>query len=217
MYSRKRPIEDDNTYPDTRLIDATKAGDVRLVQRLLLIEKVDPNCVNRYGHTPLIEAALGGQDAIAALLLKHGANPNYINNCENRRVTALLWAARRNRPNIVRLLLDAKANIDHTDQVGETALNDAIFSGHVEVVKILLASGANVFIKNRCGETALEFIAKKETMFAACCTYAQQLQVMRRQQSSRFFGVPGDIVGTIEKYVNNTLTCDMRRQLYVRK
>ena len=53
------------------------------------------------------------------------------------------------------MLLEAKANVESTDQDGFTPLTVAAYNGHPEVVKLLLEAKANVESKNRDGWTPL--------------------------------------------------------------
>ncbi len=68
---------------------------------------------------------------------------------------ALLNAAKDGYPTLVKLLLDAGANINHQDKDGQTALMWATLYEHTEVVKLLLDAGANVNHQNKDGQTVL--------------------------------------------------------------
>lgn len=72
-------------------------------------------------------------------LLKEGANPNTIN---VKRETALGIAARNGYAAVLKLLLDAGANLDSGS--GWSALRSSAIRGHVEVVRMLLKAGAKV-------------------------------------------------------------------------
>ena len=74
------------------------------------------------GDTPLGMAALSGCTAEARLLLEHGADPNL---CQNDGVSPLIYAAQAPGDaglGAAALLLDAKADIDHPNNNGQTAL-----------------------------------------------------------------------------------------------
>lgn len=55
----------------------------------------------------------------------------------------------------VRLLLDHKANVNHRNMHGISALNSAVASGNIETVKLLIAAGARLTVKDNYGYTAL--------------------------------------------------------------
>jgi ankyrin repeat protein len=57
--------------------------------------------------------------------------------------TALLRAARTGKPESLKILLDAGADLKATNKTGQTALHLAAASGNVEKVKFLLAAKAD--------------------------------------------------------------------------
>jgi len=67
---------------------------------------------------PLTEAAFKGNDAMVALLLRHGADPN---RSTSSNLTALLWAVQKCSHATVKALLDAGANPWHNSQVNSFA------------------------------------------------------------------------------------------------
>jgi ankyrin repeat protein len=74
--------------------------------------------------------------------------------------TALIAAAHLGHVEIVRTLIEAKAPLDHVNNLGWTALIEAVVLGsgdknHIDVVEALVKAGADVDIKDRQGSTAL--------------------------------------------------------------
>jgi len=69
--------------------------------------------------------------------------------------TPLMRAAIRRHKDIVQILLENGAKVDHQDEDGETALIKAAKSGRKGVVQILLENGANIDHTNNHGWTAL--------------------------------------------------------------
>ena len=59
---------------------------------------------------------------------------------------------------IVKVLLEAGANVNLEDNEGETPIYTAAWSEHLETVKLLIESGANVNHENNKGETVLSQI-----------------------------------------------------------
>ncbi len=98
------------------------------------------------------DAVYGGHSATVELLLDRGAN---IEAVDQRRRTALIYAAATCHSGIVQLLLDRGANIEAVDQYRRTALIQAAGSGHSETVQLLLDRGANIEAANQWGNTAL--------------------------------------------------------------
>lgn len=97
-------------------------------------------------------AAYGGAENAARLLLERGADAD---------TGALHAAAGRSRAGLVRLLLDAGADVDRREpDTGRTALHAAVAGTSPgdapEVVRILLAAGADVDATTNDGASALD-------------------------------------------------------------
>uniref|UniRef100_A0A5K3FI15 ANK_REP_REGION domain-containing protein n=1 Tax=Mesocestoides corti TaxID=53468 RepID=A0A5K3FI15_MESCO len=58
------------------------------------------------------------------------------------------WKSNIGKPEIVRILIEAKCNIDARDINENTALHHAAMSGHSDCVKALLSAGASVNVSN---------------------------------------------------------------------
>ena len=72
------------------------------------------------------------------------------------RYTPLILAAKKSRPDIIKLLLQAGADVNARNNIGQTALMYASEKGNLESVKLLLAYGADVNAKDKhSGQTAL--------------------------------------------------------------
>jgi ankyrin repeat protein len=111
------------------------------------------------GSTALYWAALHGRTSTVQLLLDAGANPSART---LRNSTPLEVAVGGKHPDVIRLLVDADAEIDvQSDDQGTSPLMIAASSGQTDVVRLLVSRGANPNLKNRAGQTAL-FSAVKE-------------------------------------------------------
>jgi len=162
---------------------AAKVGDLAGVQAEL-DKGVDVNVKDRFGFTPLREAAWYGHKEIAELLLDKGTDVNAKGGPVGR--TPLHEAALRGHKEIAELLIANGADVNAKDNYGATpldwaiddeiadlirnhggktgeewtALIDAAADGNIEVVKQLLAAGANVNAKNKWGGTPLHWAAR---------------------------------------------------------
>ena len=67
----------------------------------------------------------------------------------------LFTAARSNDVNLAKMLLNAKADVNQTDDKGYTPLILATYNDNFEVAQLLLKNGANMEIKDHSGRTAL--------------------------------------------------------------
>jgi len=103
--------------------------------------------------TALHFAVNSGYVEVAKYLLSKGANINAIE-CDN---TPLIIAARTNRLEIVRMLIDSGAAVDGLGSNGSTPLHHAAEQGHIEIVKLLIERGANINLTGGGNMTALHF------------------------------------------------------------
>jgi ankyrin repeat protein len=113
--------------------------------------------VDKYGNTPLINAAMLGSKSTTITLFKHGANINARNEEGD---TALIAATRRGLNGMVTTLIDIKADIDAGDNEGYTALMFAAIYNNKNIALTLIASGANIDAKNNFGRTARSYCKK---------------------------------------------------------
>lgn len=91
------------------------------------------------------------------MLLRYGANP------DSRTYKPILhMAVETDEQNLVKALLDYKANIDITDPAGNTALHHAVKAGGKEMVAFLLKQGANANIRNKDGMNVLDLSTDRE-------------------------------------------------------
>lgn len=107
-------------------------------------------------------AAIKARDAKqAAILLEHGANPNFVieyHSMPSQKTTApLLILAANHGPNaeIVLLLIKKGASPDAATNRGWTALHSAAVHGYTEIIEALLKAGIAINIQNNNGYTPL--------------------------------------------------------------
>ena len=112
--------------------DAAQAGDLGKVKALL---KGNPYLVfskDKYGETPLHQAALWGHQDVAELLLAIKAE---VNAKDNEGQTPLHWAAFGGDKAVAELLLASKAEVNAKDNHGKTALHWAASGGDKAVAE----------------------------------------------------------------------------------
>lgn len=104
----------------------------------------------------LYEAVLFQDVPKIKALLGQGADPNYR---ENDRAL-LAWAAQNGNLEVVKLLVDAKADVNSVDGIGHTPLIRAIETQQIEIVTYLLEKKADPNAKDREGQPVLVFAVK---------------------------------------------------------
>ena len=124
---------------------------LKAAQVLINWPKTDVNRLNAKGESPLMLAALKGQQDLVAQLIKRGADVNKTG------WTALHYAASSGQLAIISLLIEHSAYIDAESPNGTTPLMMAAMYGSPEAVKLLLQEGADPELKNQQGLTALQF------------------------------------------------------------
>jgi ankyrin repeat protein len=121
---------------------------------ILIAAGAGAKAANRYGATPLSEAAALGNANIMEALLKAGADPNTRDTSDGE--TVLMVTARSGNADAVRALLDHKADVNATETYrGQTALMWATAERHPEVVRLLLQHGADWKTMSSYRETRL--------------------------------------------------------------
>lgn len=128
------------------LSGAAAAGELDSVKALLRGGD-DPNEDLCFSYTPLASAAMWGHEDVVAVLLRNGARPR------SGGKTALLLS---DDPAVVKLLLQAGAEVDARNLNGDTPLHYAASLGRMEVMPLLLKAGADVNALDRNGHTALD-------------------------------------------------------------
>jgi len=154
-----------NKYGVTPLLQASRTGSAPIVQALLRAG-ADLKSAPGETETPLMAASYAGSAETVRLLVEAGVDVNATDTYQKQ--TALMWAATEGHLDVVKALLDAKADPNikaavttlterkHADHPsgGFTALMYAARNGHQDVAKALVAGGADPTLTNADGATA---------------------------------------------------------------
>ncbi|GIY63342.1 ankyrin repeat and KH domain-containing protein 1 [Caerostris darwini] len=143
LLNRGANKEHRNVSDYTPLSLAASGGYVNIIKLLLHNgAEINSRTGSKLGISPLMLAAMNGHVQAVKLLLDMGSDINA--QIETNRNTALTLACFQGRNEVVSLLLDRKANVEHRAKTGLTPLMEAASGGYVEVGKVLLDKGADV-------------------------------------------------------------------------
>ena len=116
-----------------------------------------PTPSTRNPSGPMSELVLAAQQGnvvkLKELLAVAGTNVNQVDPDTGR--TALHWAARENRGEIIGLLIEAKADVNAPDRTGKGPLTLAAETGSVDATRRLADAGASVTARDSIGGTPL--------------------------------------------------------------
>jgi ankyrin repeat protein len=132
--------------------------------RTLLRLGANPNAFDAERYDILTIAAVQNDVDMLKIALDGGANPRNVTSPYDG--TALIAAAHRGNVEVVRILIEHKAPLDHVNRLGWTALLEAVVLGnggpnHVAIVEALVKAGADTDIKDRRGGTALSYARQR--------------------------------------------------------
>jgi ankyrin repeat protein len=119
----------------------------------------NPNALDLQRYDIVTIAAVQNDLEMLKIALTGGAKATNITSRYDG--TALIAAAHLGHAEAVRILIAAKAPLDHVNNLGWTALIEAVVlgnnsKGHIETVELLVKAGADTAIKDRQGATALD-------------------------------------------------------------
>lgn len=132
--------------------------------RTLLRLGADPNALEAQKYDIVTIAAVA--DDVEMLKVALGGGGKATNITSPYVGTALIAAAHLGHDEVVRILIAAKAPLDHVNNLGWTALIESIVLGdggkrHVACLEALVKAGANVNLADRNGDTPLTLARKR--------------------------------------------------------
>ena len=132
--------------------------------RALLRLGADPNAFESQQYDIVTIAAVANDVPMLKLALEGGCKVTNVTSPYQG--TALIAAAHLGHDEVVRVLIAAKAPLDHVNNLGWTALIESIVLGdggkrHIATLKALVDAGANVNLPDRSGETPLALAKRR--------------------------------------------------------
>lgn len=128
----KDPIENSSQELEARL--------VVLVEKLVKELKMDVDCKDYAGFTPLMFACEHGNLSLIKKLIELGANVNYTN---NEGLNALLLAIVNSLPDVVRFLLASGFDVKSANK-NISYITDSAYLNEDEILKLLIDAGCDV-------------------------------------------------------------------------
>ena len=132
--------------------------------RLLLKLGANPNALEIDRYDIVTIAAVANDLEMLKLALEAGASAKNITSRYDG--TALIAAAHLGHAEVVRMLIAAKAPLNHVNNLGWTALMEAVVLGngganHTATVRALVEAGADVNIADKQGATPLQHARRR--------------------------------------------------------
>ena len=143
--------------------------------RALVAGGADPNALDAQRYDVVTIAAVRNDVPTLRLVLALGASPRNVTSPYDG--TALIASAHLGHVDVVRILVEAGAPLDHVNNLGWTALLEAVILGdggprHVAVLRTLVAAGAAVGLADRQGVTPLAHAQRRG--------YAEMVEILER-------------------------------------
>ncbi|RTY87272.1 ankyrin repeat domain-containing protein [Flavobacterium sp. GT3R68] len=135
------------------IFDVARKGTVEEIKNIIKQNPDAINSVNEGGYSPLVLACYKGNIAVADFLVTRVKDINGTSSMG----TPLMAAVVKGNKEIVKILLDQKANPNIADPSGNTALIYATLFKHFEIVEMLLIAKADIALKDIRGNSAMDY------------------------------------------------------------
>ena len=168
LVARGADINARSVFGNTALMLAARPCNSHRSVELLVAHGADVNAASDSGATALMAAAAGSDKLSLKELLRHGANPNAQPGMDQRAFilgggrSALMWAAYRGDLDMIKLLVDAGADVNAEGFMG-TPLAQTAWNDQTAAARLLLDRGGRINqMSHRDGYTALHWAASTE-------------------------------------------------------
>ena len=159
----ERTIADVNLKDEDGQIPLHLANGINLkIIKVLISSGSDVNSKDNLGNIPLYKMIGLNNLAVVKTMIKSGLDPNV----ENIKGQTLLERAVKSNyidPNIIRVLVEAGADINHKDKNGNSYLNTSIKNKNTNIINVLKDLGAENETINETGEDISSKIMSKAT------------------------------------------------------
>jgi uncharacterized protein len=157
LIQKKTNLETRDSHGRTAVHIAAHGGHQTIVRELARAG-ADLKALDSRRYDIITIAAVKDDVEMVKLAISLGANPRSITSPYDG--TALIAAAHLGHADVVRALIAAKAPLDHVNNLGWTAVIEAVILGdggarHQATLKALVDAGANIALADRDGRTPL--------------------------------------------------------------
>ncbi|XP_021431458.2 poly [ADP-ribose] polymerase tankyrase-2 isoform X1 [Oncorhynchus mykiss] len=149
-----------NSDVDWQLLEASKSGDLEIVEKLCTMQNVNCRDVEGRQSTPLHFAAGYNRVSVVEYLLLHGAD---VHAKDKGGLFPLHNACSYGHYEVAELLVIHGALVNIADLWKFTPLHEAAAKGKYAICKLLLQHGADPTKKNRDGSTPLDLVKDGDT------------------------------------------------------
>lgn len=155
LIEQRADLDQRDSHGRTPLMVAAYTGN-RRVAEVLISAGADVDALDSQRYDALTITAVKNDPPFLQLLLDAGANPGAVTSPYDG--TALIAACHLGHVEVVQKLIAAGAPVDHVNNLGWTALIEAIVLGdgdpnYQEIVSALITAGADVDLADRQGAT----------------------------------------------------------------
>jgi len=197
------PYIDDDGVSHNLLMDSIVVENGEFT--LLLIENgADLYNEDEHQVTTLLQASHRGMvDVLGALLKKHAsagdqAKDGWVDSPSDEGITPLIASCSEGHLEAVKLLIDAKADVNAKDKDQTNSLMAASARGHTDIVELLLNAGALVNEQNVDGHSALMFAYngknQVETLWERYTQFVKESEVEASKEENADDGGTGIII-----------------------
>lgn len=154
----------ENSSPEIEaLATAAMYGNLEAV-KTAASQAVDINGCSYHGEAALHRASRSNHLQVCRYLLKEGADPNILDECDENK-TPLFKAVEEGNIEIVKLLVQSGSDVNRVNNEGRTPLAYAVSNQDIEIVQVLTSTGIDIHLKDHSGKSALDYALEAREYF----------------------------------------------------
>lgn len=160
----------------------------------------DPNEIDPYGYTPLVNACLRGCLKSAKILLNNGAD---INKQAQHGYSPLHAASQNGYTELVELLLDNGSETELKNDDGDTPLLLAVRSEHAAVVDLLCKRGCNLHTQGFDNIEPIDYAINKRNLYLSDVLMKHERQLLTSTSSTTSNDINNNNNNNKSQHINN--------------